>query len=173
MEVLLVLVGGAIGLVAAIVTASLNNRYERGRLEDMWKREMRERKAHFRRQRLEDKLSLVQRHIHDVVVATDFWQWAKRGVAKREEAVAAKRDMQRAIGVAETTTLTIADKELAQAVDELHRAVRTGELEMDNNDVSGEEREQARGMVLVRASLALKRCDELLDELHDNMIPDD
>ena len=141
MELLLVLVGGAIGLVATIVTTWLNNRNERGRLEDMWKR-----------QQSKDRLDSLREYTHQFAQGVGVLPL----LAKEERDQEATKAL-RAIYSARAISGALGDEQLSDATASLLKpAIQLYE--------AGEGVEESAQALAQAAAWILRRCDELLDE---------
>jgi hypothetical protein len=162
-------------LVVAIVTAFaasvLNNFFELRRLQAMWTRERKDRALLHRRQRLEEGLSAVQRHVHHLLEAQDLMRsYIMDGLADTDDVRETWMQSVREFGSARASMLAVGDEELGRRLQNLYSVIGTSNPDVDTteSDWLGFYDE-----LTGRASLVLDRCRELLEEEESSAIGDE
>lgn len=165
MELLLLLVGAAIGLVSSLVTTALNNRFERERLHEAWHRQVCERKAEARRQRMERVLDPVRAHVSRVV-----------RMYSATEPSGAREHIPNADRLANISEITwehvpaiaaaavVGDETLEKELSSFLRKVDDAGIKVACKADWDEECAQLRTQVIESSAVVLRRCDELLEE---------
>ncbi len=166
MEVLLVLVGGAIGIASAVLTTWLNNRSERERLHDTWKQQRQERQAAAKRQRLEGKLVVVRESIYKLLQWLAMLDGQFTGIVSTEETTALGADILRTSAQTKATAIATLDQHVAVAVRDLYDSLGPA-IEAANFATADESWPRYLDDMIDKASLVLKRCDELIEQTHD------
>lgn len=142
-----VLVALVTATVTAWVTAWVNNRYERGRLIQMWKL-----------QRSQERLDSVKEHVHryiqDVAVINAVRGMPHPTAEQKAAESEALLDSCRAAISAASISQSMRDEQLSAAGDELQSAI--GQILRGN----AQQRRQLSGV----AGNLLRRCDELVAE---------
>lgn len=171
MELVLVLVGGAIGLASAMVITLINNRYERGRIQDVWKLEVQEREAQARRQRLERVLDPVRAHLNRLL---QIYSAAKPGASRetisKAEALLKFSELSWQDEIVRTAVAIVRDETLDEAFTTFHSKVYGAGKDVAAKAEFDKQCALLTAEVIESAAAVLRRCDELLEEAYAEAI---
>ena len=155
-----------VAVVTAFATSVLNNWFELRRLQSMWKRETNERRAYYRRQRLEQRLASIEAHVESVLRTIQPLDILSR-MAKAELAEKV-RDATWSINTAYAMSRAVGDEGLSKVMGDLDSLMAEARRKVLDDKVSSKDSEWLGLLdrVLTVAGVAFSRTDELLEEAY-------